>query len=138
MNRRVTGLGGIFFKSKDHARTKEWYNTHLGITTDQYGANFSWHKPDGSTGHTVWSLFKEDSNYFGNPDQQYMINYRVENLEELLKALKEEGVQVIGEMETYEYGKFGWIIDPDGRKIELWEPIEDEFGKILESVNVSE
>lgn len=136
--KRVTGLGGIFFKSKDTDQVKEWYAKHLGIATDQYGATFSWQKPDGSKGHTVWSLFKPDTDYFLPGDQEFMINYRVEDLESLLKTLKEEGVQVVGEMEIYEYGKFGWILDPDGRKIELWEPNDLFYGKILESENISE
>ncbi len=136
--KRVTGLGGIFFKSYDTHALKAWYSKHLGIITDQYGATFSWKDEQGNTGHTVWSLFKKDSEYFKPGDQDYMINYRVENLEELLKVLKEEGVQIVGEMETFEYGKFGWILNPEGHKIELWEPNNDEFGKILESVNPSE
>jgi predicted enzyme related to lactoylglutathione lyase len=135
--KRVTGIGGIFFKTGDSTRLKEWYSKHLGIVTDQYGATFSWKDAEGKTGHTVWSLFKKDTEYFKPGDQEYMINYRVENLEELLKILKEEGVQIVGEMETFEYGKFGWIMDPDGHKIELWEPNNDEFEKILESVNPS-
>jgi predicted enzyme related to lactoylglutathione lyase len=135
--KRVTGLGGIFFKSNDTAALKDWYSKHLGIITDQYGANFSWKDDNGNTGHTVWSLFKKDSDYFKPGDQEYMINYRVENLEELLKTLKEEGVQVVGDMQTFEYGKFGWILDPDGHKIELWEPNNEEFGKLLETVNPS-
>lgn len=135
--KRVTGIGGIFFKTEDSTRLKEWYSKHLGIVTDQYGAAFSWQDTQGKTGHTVWSLFKKDTEYFKPGDQEYMINYRVENLEELLITLKEEGVQIVGEMETFEYGKFGWIMDPDGHKIELWEPNNDEFEKILESANPS-
>lgn len=135
--KRVTGLGGIFFKTNDSVSLKAWYSKHLGIITDQYGATFSWKDDHGNTGHTVWSLFKKDSDYFNPGEQEYMINYRVENLEELLKTLKEEGVQIIGEMESFEYGKFGWILDPDDHKIELWEPNNEEFGKILETVNPS-
>ncbi len=138
MTRRVKSLGGIFLKSKDTNKLKEWYSTHLGINTDSYGANFSWHKPDGTKGYTVWSLFKEDTRYFEPGEQEYMINYRVENLEELLATLKSEGVQVIGEMEVQDYGKFGWIMDPEGKKIELWEPNDSEFGNMLESENISE
>ena len=136
--KRVTGLGGIFFKSHDTTALKDWYTRHLGIATDQYGANFSWKDQKGNTGHTVWSLFKKDSDYFNPGDQEFMINYRVENLEELLKLLKEEGVPIIGEMQVFEYGKFGWIMDPEGHKIELWEPNNEEFGKLLESVNESQ
>ncbi|MEO5581172.1 MAG: VOC family protein [Saprospiraceae bacterium] len=137
MMKRVTGLGGIFFKTNDSAGLKAWYSKHLGIITDQYGATFSWKDEQGNTGHTVWSLFKKDTDYFKPGEQDYMINYRVENLEELLKTLKGEGVQIIGEMETSEYGKFGWILDPEGHKLELWEPNNEEFGKLLETVNLS-
>lgn len=136
--KRVIGLGGIFFKSDDSAALKAWYSKHLGIITDQYGATFSWQDSKGNTGHTVWSLFKKDTDYFKPGDQEYMINYRVENLEALLKVLKEEGVQIAGEMEVYDYGKFGWIIDPEGHKVELWEPNNEGFGNMLETVNPSE
>lgn len=135
--KRVTGLGGFFFKTKDSTSLKSWYSTHLGFVTDEYGATFSWHKENGQKGYTVWSLFKEDTTYFNPGTKPFMINFRVENLEELLKTLKEEGVQVVGEMEVYEYGKFGWILDPEGNKIELWEPHDDEFSKILGSENPS-
>lgn len=135
--KRVTGLGGIFFKTQDSTSLKSWYSTHLGIVTDEYGATFSWHKENGQKGYTVWSLFKEDTTYFNPGTKPFMINFRVENLEGLLNTLKDEGVQVVGEMEVYEYGKFGWILDPEGNKIELWEPHDDEFGKILPSENPS-
>ncbi|MEP7266579.1 MAG: VOC family protein [Saprospiraceae bacterium] len=137
MKKRVISIGGIFFKSKDSSALKDWYSKHLGIATDRYGATFSWRKEDGSKGYTVWSLFKENTTYFDPGDQEYMINYRVENLVELLTELKKEGVQIVGEMEVHEYGKFGWILDPEGKKIELWEPVDAEFGKILESENES-
>lgn len=135
--KRVTGLGGFFFKTKDAASLKSWYSKHLGFIIDEYGATFSWHKENGQKGYTVWSLFKEDTTYFNPGTKPFMINFRVENLEELLKTLKEEGIQVVGEMEVYEYGKFGWIQDPEGNKIELWEPNDDKFGKILSSENPS-
>ena len=121
--KRVIGLGGVFFKTKDPQKTNEWYHKHLGIPAGQYGANFNWKKPDGSIGTTVWCPFKADTKYFAPSEKDYMFNYRVENLEELLKVLKEEGVTIAGEMQTFDYGKFGWIIDPDGNKIELWEPL---------------
>jgi predicted enzyme related to lactoylglutathione lyase len=136
--KRVTGLGGIFFKSNDTTTLKAWYSKHLGINTDQYGATFSWQSQAGNIGHTVWSLFKKDTDYFNPGEQEYMINYRVANLEELLKVLKEEGVEIVGDMEVYDYGKFGWILDPEGHKIELWEPVNEEFGKMLTTVNISE
>jgi len=135
--KRVTGLGGIFFKTQDSTSLKTWYSKHLGITTDEYGATFSWHKENGQKGYTVWSLFKENTEYFKPSTQPFMINFRVEKLEELLKVLKEEGVQVVGEMEVFEYGKFGWILDPEGNKIELWESNDLEFGNVLSSENPS-
>jgi predicted enzyme related to lactoylglutathione lyase len=135
--KRVTGIGGIFFKTKDPEKLKQWYAAHLGIVTDNYGACFEWRKPDGNRGFTVWSTFKEDTTYFLPSEKEHMINYRVENLEGLLKALKEEGVTIAGEMEVYEYGKFGWILDPEGNKIELWEPVDEEFEKMNPVVNSS-
>ena len=104
----------------------DWYKQHLGIDATEYGAMFQWRDKEDSEklGTTVWSTFKKDSKYFNPSDKDFMFNYRVENLAELLKLLKEEGVQVVGEMEEYDYGKFGWIMDPEGNKIELWEPIE--------------
>lgn len=128
--KRVTGIGGIFFKTKDPEKLKEWYKKHLGIKADKYGATFDWRKPDGTKGYTAWSTFKEDTTYFQPSEKELMINYRVEDLEALLKVLKEEGVTVIGEMEVFEYGKFGWILDPEGNKIELWEPVDGEFDKM--------
>jgi len=135
--KRVTGIGGIFFKTKDPEKIKQWYSTHLGIKTNKYGANFDWRKPDGTKGFTVWSTFKEDTKYFQPGEKDMMINYRVENLEELLRVLKEEGVTIVGEMEVYDYGKFGWILDPEGNKIELWEPIDTEFEKMGSDTNTS-
>lgn len=127
--KRVTGLGGVFFKTTDPKKIKEWYGKHLGLPVDEYGASFKWIDPDnkeGAQAQTAWSPFKEDTTYFNPSEKQFMFNYRVENLVELLKVLTEEGVQIVGEMQEYSYGKFGWIMDPDGNKIELWEPKSDE------------
>jgi predicted enzyme related to lactoylglutathione lyase len=135
--KRVTGIGGIFFKTKDPEKLRQWYSTHLGIKTDQYGATFDWHKPEGEKGFTAWSTFKEDTKYFQPSEKEMMINYRVENLEELLKILKEEGVTIVGEMEVLDYGKFGWILDLEGNKIELWEPVDKEFEKLCPDTNSS-
>jgi predicted enzyme related to lactoylglutathione lyase len=130
--KRVTGIGGIFFKCKDPAGIKEWYSKHLGITSDQYGAVFHWQKTDDRVpGYTVWNPFKQTTEYFNPSEKDFMINYRVENLTLLMQTLKEEGVPIIGEVEEFEYGKFGWIMDPEGNKIELWEPVDEEFGKII-------
>ena len=129
--KRVTGLGGVFFKTADPKKTREWYGKHLGLPVDDYGASFQWleaDKPDAkSPALTQWSPFAADTKYFQPSEKPYMFNYRVENLVELLKVLKEEGVEIVGEMQEYPYGKFGWIMDPDGNKIELWEPKDEGF-----------
>tara|TARA_R110002012_G_scaffold152027_1_gene311965 strand:+ start:1609 stop:1992 length:384 start_codon:yes stop_codon:yes gene_type:complete len=127
MKNRVTGIGGVFFKSKDPKASKDWYNKHLGFNTDDYGATFRWKNDENEECTTQWSPFKEDTTYFEPSKKEFMFNYRVENLVELLKTLKEEGVTVVGKMEEYSYGKFGWILDNEGNKIELWEPINGVF-----------
>jgi len=122
--KRVTGLGGVFFKSSDPEKLKEWYSRHLGIKSDKYGGIFRWRdfqKPD-QEASTAWGPFRKDTDYFLPSRKDYMFNYRVENLEKLLEILKEEGIEIVGGIEEYEYGKFGWILDPEGNKIELWEP----------------
>ncbi len=130
--KRVTGLGGVFFKCKDTKTLKAWYKEHLGLMTDQYGTVFEWRQAGDSTqkGFTVWSPFAEKTKYFDPSTKDFMINYRVADLKALLVALKAENVTILDTMETYSYGKFVHIIDPEGNKIELWEPIDDEFEKI--------
>lgn len=127
--KRVTGIGGIFFKTEDPQKTKEWYQNHLGIESEDWGSLFKWRDYDDKEKicTTSWSPFNKDTDYFGPSQKEYMFNYRVDNLEKLLEELKKEGVEVVGKVEEYEYGKFGWIMDPDGRKIELWEPIDQPF-----------
>ena len=125
--KRVTGIGGLFFKTEDPEKLKEWYKIHLGFNTDDWGCTFWWKDKNGNDASTQWSPFKSDTNYFSPSKKEYMFNYRVHNIEELLVLLKEEGVTVVGEMESYDYGKFGWVLDPDGNKIELWEPIDKAF-----------
>ncbi|MBC2838529.1 VOC family protein [Robiginitalea sp. SC105] len=127
MEKRVTGLGGFFFKTKDPDRIREWYGKHLGLPTDAYGCTFWWKDKEGQDCSTQWSPFKEDTEYFEPSEKPFMMNFRVENLKELLAVLREEGVEVVGEMEEYDYGKFGWILDPEGNKIELWEPVDKAF-----------
>ena len=127
MKNRVTGIGVVFFKTKDPAAVKEWYNKHLGLNTDQWGCTFWWKDKDGNDCSTQWSPFKEDTEYFKPSEKEFMMNYRVENLEELMKTLKAEGVQVMEEVQIVEEGKFGWIMDCDGNKIELWEPNDKAF-----------
>lgn len=127
MKNRVTGIGGLFFKSDDPGKTKDWYKKHLGFNTDNWGCTFWWKDNDGNKASTQWSPFPKDTSYFAPSKKEFMFNYRVENLVELLKVLEEEGVTIVGKMEEYDYGKFGWILDGDGNKIELWEPKDDAF-----------
>ena len=127
MKKRVTGIGGVFFKSKDPHATKEWYRNHLGFETDQWGCTFWWKDTSGNDCSTQWSPFPFDTNYYAPSPKDFMFNYRVENLMELLVSLREEGVTIVGEMEEYNYGKFAWIMDNDGNKIELWEPVDRFF-----------
>ncbi|MGO4918621.1 VOC family protein [Maribacter spongiicola] len=127
MKKRVTGLGGFFFKTKDPDQSKNWYNKHLGLNTDQYGCTFWWKDKEGNDCSTQWSPMNADTDYFKPSQSSFMMNFRVENLVELLEVLKEEGVTIVGEIQEFEYGKFGWILDPDGNKLELWEPIDKAF-----------
>jgi len=129
--KRVTGIGGIFFKSEDPKNLKEWYGKHLGFNTTEWGCTFQWIDPDKPgakvPARTEWSPFKGDTEYFSPSEKPFMFNYRVEDLEGLLSMLREEGVTVVGSVEEFPYGKFGWIMDPEGNKIELWEPKDDGF-----------
>ncbi|AEE18964.1 VOC family protein [Dokdonia sp. 4H-3-7-5] len=127
--KRVTGIGGMFFKSEDPDAQKEWYKNHLGIPTDQYGWTFWWRDENGKKCSTQWSPMDDDTTYFSPSKKQFMFNFRVDDLFALLAVLKEEGVTIVGKVEEYSYGKFGWILDPEGNKIELWEPIDSEFLK---------
>jgi predicted enzyme related to lactoylglutathione lyase len=124
MMKKVTGIGGVFFKCKNPETIKEWYKQHLGLNTDQYGTTFEWRKEDKpeEKGSTQWSPFSETTKYFEPSSKEFMINYRVENLEELVVELKKEGVTICDEIEVYDFGKFIHILDPEGNKIELWEP----------------
>jgi predicted enzyme related to lactoylglutathione lyase len=126
--KKVTGIGGIFFKCKDPNKMKEWYKTHLGFDTNQYGTNFEWRQAEDSTkkGSTQWSPFAETTKYFEPSTKDFMINYRVENLEALVAQLKNEGVTIVDNIEVFEYGKFVHIIDVEGNKVELWEPGDTE------------
>ena len=127
MKQRVTGLGGFFFKTEDPDHIKSWYKTHLGLNTDQYGCTFWWKDKEGKDCSTQWSPFKEDTPYFKPSEKQFMMNFRVANLVALLAELKKEGVTIVGEIEEYDYGKFGWILDNEGNKIELCEPKDKAF-----------
>jgi len=131
--KRVTGIGGIFFKCKDPDKMKEWYQTHLGLVNDEYGTSFEWRQSDNvnKKGFTAWSPFTDKTKYFEPSAKEFMINYRVEDLEGLVEVLKNEGVTVVDEIEQFEYGKFVHIMDIEGNKIELWEPDDIEYDKIL-------
>jgi len=130
----VTGIGGIFFKCENPEEVKKWYAKHLGLVTNEYGSVFEFRNTDApeQKGYLNWSPFKKDTTYVEPSKKDFMINYRVENLEKLLDELKEGGVQILGEMEMYEYGKFAHIMDPEGNKIELWEPIDSVFTDLYE------
>ncbi len=123
---RVTGIGGIFFKCSDPAKVKEWYKTHLGFEAGPYGTKFDWRHGNDTTnkGYTLWSTFSEKTKYFEPSTKDFMVNYRVENLEALVEDLKKDGVTVLDKVETYDYGKFVHILDIEGNKIELFEPID--------------
>jgi predicted enzyme related to lactoylglutathione lyase len=125
--KKVTGLGGIFFKCKDPEKVKEWYHNQLGLNTSDYGASFEWIEDDGkgTKATTAWSPFKETTKYFEPSSKDFMINYRVADLEALVKELKSNGVTVLDAIETYDYGKFVHILDIEGNKVELWEPKEE-------------
>ena len=122
--KKVTGIGGIFFKSKDPKGINEWYKTHLGLNTTPYGASFEWRELDDNSkkGLTQWNPFAENTKYFEPSTKDFMINYRVENLEALVEELKKENVTILDKIESYDYGKFVHILDIEGNKIELWEP----------------
>lgn len=132
--KKVTGIGGIFFKCKDPKKIKDWYKTHLGLDTDAYGTNFEWRQGDDTTqrGFTQWSPFAETTTYFEPSPRDFMINYRVENLEALVAALAAAGVTITDNIETVPYGKFVHILDVEGNKVELWEPNDVEYDKIVE------
>jgi len=122
--KKVTGIGGIFFKSKDPKAINEWYKTHLGFDTSPYGTSFEWREMDDSTkkGLTQWNPFPEHTKYFEPSAKDFMINYRVTNIETLVEQLKNEGVTIVDKIEDSDYGKFVHILDIEGNKIELWEP----------------
>jgi predicted enzyme related to lactoylglutathione lyase len=123
--KRVTGIGGIFFKAKDPQNMYAWYEKHLGIQSQPgMGAMFQWRRADDpeQEAMTIWSIFPQESKYFNPSSAPFMINYQVDNLDALLEALKAEGVTIDPKREDHEYGKFAWITDPEGNRIELWEP----------------
>ena len=123
--KRVVGIGGIFIKSKDPETLKAWYKTHLGMDIQDWGGMaFQWGTPENpsTNGTTVWSVFEDSSQYFAPSEAKFMINYFVEDLHSVLDALRAEGCDVDKKTEESELGKFGWVMDPDGNRVELWEP----------------
>ena len=127
--KRVTGIGGVFFKSKDPELLRAWYQKHLGIDIESWGGHaFRWRDDDNPTGDgtTAWSIFDAGTGYFEPGKSAFMINYRVENLDALLPLLRSEGCQVEDKVEDSEFGRFGWVIDPDGNRVELWQPPEGQ------------
>jgi predicted enzyme related to lactoylglutathione lyase len=125
MQRRVTGIGGIFFQAKDPAALRAWYQRHLGIDVQSWGgAAFAWTDESGqpAAGMTVWSISSADGEYFAPSRASFMVNYRVADLAALLALLRAEGCQVMDKTDESEFGKFGWVLDPEGNKVELWQP----------------
>lgn len=122
--KRATGIGGVFFKSKDPKALGEWYREHLGMQVEDWGGvAFRWSDdPSSGNGTTVWSPFKQDTRHFEPSGAPFMINFRVADLHALLAALRAEGCDVLDKVEESEYGKFGYVVDPEGNKLELWEP----------------
>jgi predicted enzyme related to lactoylglutathione lyase len=120
---RVSGIGGIFFKAHDPARMAAWYRDHLGIQAEGGNAEFKWREEahPNRPGRTVWSIFPSDTDYLGPSSTPFMINYRVGNLDRMLEQLRQAGI-VADKVEDYDYGRFAWITDPEGNRIELWEP----------------
>ncbi|PLX22833.1 MAG: glyoxalase [Marinilabiliales bacterium] len=126
---KVTGIGGIFFFSQNPKETKDWYHKNLGLAVNEYGSTFEFrnaNKPD-EINYLQWSPFEEGSDYFKPSDREFMINYRVQNIEALVKKLIVNGVRILDEIEEYDYGKFVHIMGPEGTKIELWEPKDHVF-----------
>lgn len=124
---KVTGIGGVFIKSADPKALAAWYDKHLGISFGENSyVSFKWvnENPDGA-GSTVFSFFKKESGYFNPSTSPFMIDFRVKDLRALLAELEKEGIQPVGDVMEESYGKFAWIVDPDGNKIELWEPVEE-------------
>jgi predicted enzyme related to lactoylglutathione lyase len=124
MKEFITGIGGVFYRSKNPNETRNWFETHFGLKSESWGCVFPWREFDNAEleGNTTWCPFKSETEYFGNSDQQFMINYRVRDLDLLLENLEQAGVKTVKPKEESEFGKFAWVEDIDGYRIELWEP----------------
>ncbi len=123
--KRVTGIGGIFFKAKDAPALQAWYKRHLGIDVQEWGGTaFPWADSEGNptVGSTIWSVHPQQSDHFAPSHAGFMINYRVDDLDALLDALKSEGCEIVDQTDDSDFGKFGWVMDPEGNKVELWQP----------------
>ena len=131
--KRVTGIGGVFFTAKDPAAVRQWYAKHLGLKINDWGTDFEWRQADdpAAKGFTHWGPFKENPKHFRPSTKPFMINFRVENLEWLLEQLTKEGVTIVGPIKQETYGKFAWIMDVEGNKVELWEPNDAEYEKMI-------
>lgn len=131
---KVIGIGGIFFKSESPENMRKWYSEKLGLVTNEYGSLFEFRDSDNpkQKGYLQWSPFEKNTEYFTPSEKEYMINYRVQNIEKLIENLRADGVQIVGEIETFDYGKFAHIIDPEGNKIEFWEPVDSVFTELYE------
>ncbi len=126
---KVTGIGGIFFFSENPEKIKEWYSQNLGLEVNPYGSTFEYrnaNRPD-EINYAQWSPFEKGSEYFSPSEKEFMINYRVQNIEGLIEKLKENGVTILDDIESFDYGKFVHIMDAEGNKIELWEPVDKVF-----------
>jgi catechol 2,3-dioxygenase-like lactoylglutathione lyase family enzyme len=125
MSGRVVGIGGIFFKARDPERLRAWYRDHLGLALGEWGGvvfDGATASPEGRQASTAWSVFPESTEYFRPSPASFMINYRVDDLDRVLSALRADGCAVDDRIESSEYGRFGWVSDPEGNRLELWEP----------------
>ena len=131
--KKVTGIGGIFFKSNDPEKIKKWYHENLGLVVDAYGSPFEFRNANDpeEVNYLQWSPFKKDTKYFEPSKKEFMINYRVEDIVQLIEELKNNNVTIVDEIESFDYGKFVHILDPEGNKIELWEPVDQVFTDFL-------
>jgi len=128
-SKKVTGIGGIFFKCDDPDQMRAWYATNLGLVTNEYGSLFETRDTEDPSKRNFlqWTTFSQQTTYFAPSDKPFMINYRVANIEKLVEELRAAGVEILDEIETFDYGKFVHILDPEGNKIELWEPVDKVF-----------
>lgn len=125
---KVIGLGGVFFKCENPEAMRNWYRDVLGMTPNAYGVLFKFNIPHAKPGYCQLGTFEQSSGYFGAPSQQYMLNFRVDNLVALEQELRAKNVEILNEMSSYDFGKFLHISDPEGNRIELWEPVDTDFG----------